>query len=40
LLAHELDARFGLKLPGVELPLAQGEAHKQRCLQALALYGT
>jgi len=40
LLAHELDARYGLKLPGVELALAQGEAHQQRCLQALALFGT
>jgi uncharacterized protein (DUF58 family) len=39
LLAHELDARFGLRLPGVELPLAQGEAHKQRCLLELALFG-
>ncbi len=34
--ARELD--YGLRLPGLELSPAQGEAHKRRCLEALALY--
>jgi uncharacterized protein (DUF58 family) len=34
--AQELD--YGLRLPGVELAPAQGEFHKRRCLEALALY--
>lgn len=29
---------FGLRLPGVELPPAQGDAHRLRCLEALALW--
>ncbi|RNE93841.1 DUF58 domain-containing protein [Marichromatium sp. AB32] len=32
-------ARFGLRLPGVEEPLAAGEAQLQRCLTRLALFG-
>jgi uncharacterized protein (DUF58 family) len=34
------DARltFGLKLPGATLPLASGDEHKARCLEALALH--
>jgi uncharacterized protein (DUF58 family) len=34
--AQELD--YGLRLPGNELAPAQGEMHKRRCLEALALY--
>ena len=34
--AQELD--YGLRLPGVEWPPAQGESHLRRCLEALALY--
>jgi uncharacterized protein (DUF58 family) len=34
--AQELD--YGLRLPGTTLPPAQGEPHRQQCLQALALY--
>jgi uncharacterized protein (DUF58 family) len=30
---------FGLDLPGALLAPAQGEAHRERCLQALALHG-
>lgn len=29
---------YGLRLPGVELDLARGDAHRAGCLQALALY--
>ena len=29
---------YGLKLPGVELPPAQGLEHRQQCLKALALF--
>ena len=28
---------YGLRLPGTEIPPAGGEAHKRRCLEALAL---
>ncbi|MFL6549893.1 MAG: DUF58 domain-containing protein [Povalibacter sp.] len=31
---------FGLKLPQLELPANIGAAHRQRCLTALALFGT
>lgn len=34
--AQELD--YGLRLPGIEFPPAQGELHRRQCLQALALY--
>jgi uncharacterized protein (DUF58 family) len=30
--------RYGLRLPGVEIPIASGVAHKQRCLEALACF--
>jgi uncharacterized protein (DUF58 family) len=30
---------YGLRLPGSEIPPGQGEAHKLRCLAALATYG-
>lgn len=29
---------FGLRLPGVEIPPDRGEAHRTRCLEALALF--
>ena len=32
------DALYGLRLPGVEFAPARGDAHRQRCLEALALY--
>lgn len=35
--AERLGLEYGLRLPGVELPPASGEAHKRRCLEALAL---
>lgn len=31
--------RYGLSLPGVELPPGQGPSHKAECLRALALFG-
>ncbi|MCP8467323.1 DUF58 domain-containing protein [Pseudomonas sp. ZM23] len=30
---------FGLRLPGVQLPVATGDAHRDACLRALALFG-
>ena len=30
--------RYGLRLPGRELPLGQGESHRRACLEALALW--
>jgi len=38
LAAERAGARYGLRLPALELPLARGEAHRAACLQALALY--
>lgn len=38
LAAHRAGTTFGLRLPGVELPLGQGEAHRRACLEALALW--
>jgi len=32
-------ADYGLRLPGQEFPPAHGEAQRQHCLEALALYG-
>ncbi|MER2517713.1 MAG: DUF58 domain-containing protein [Candidatus Accumulibacter phosphatis] len=37
--ADEAQARYGLKLPGKQLAVGQGEAHRASCLQALALHG-
>ena len=37
LLAERLGQNYGLRLTGLELPPSQGEAHKLRCLEALAL---
>ena len=38
LAAERSGARYGLRAPGLELPPAQGEAQRDACLQALALY--
>lgn len=35
--ADKLGLDYGLRLPGQEIPPAGGEAHKRRCLEALAL---
>ncbi len=35
----EQQLEYGLRIPGMEIPPASGEAHKHRCLRALALYG-
>ena len=36
--AHAQSLRYGLCLPGVDIPAGSGEAHRRRCLEALALY--
>jgi uncharacterized protein (DUF58 family) len=36
--AERSGARYALRIPGVELPPARGDAHAAACLQALALY--
>jgi uncharacterized protein (DUF58 family) len=38
LLAEKLGLQYGLRLGGQEIAPDSGEAHKRRCLQALALY--
>ena len=38
LAAHRADADYGLRLPGVEIAPADGEAQRTRCLEALALW--
>ncbi len=38
LAAHRGGADFGLRLPGLELPLAQGDAQRRASLEALALW--
>ena len=35
--AEKLGENYGLRLPGQEIPPGTGEAHKRRCLEALAL---
>jgi uncharacterized protein (DUF58 family) len=35
--AEQLELDYGLRLPGVEITPSHGEAHKRRCLEALAL---
>jgi uncharacterized protein (DUF58 family) len=37
--AAEQGLAFGLRLPGLEVPLGEGEDHKHRCLAALATFG-
>ena len=36
--AESEDRRYGLQLPGARIPPAQGDAHRRRCLEALALF--
>ena len=38
LAADRAGAHYGLRLPGVEIAPARGDAHRAACLQALALY--
>jgi uncharacterized protein (DUF58 family) len=38
LAAEREGARYGLRLPGAELPPGRGEAHRGACMEALALY--
>jgi uncharacterized protein (DUF58 family) len=38
LLAEERGLRYGLKLPGVRVPLGEGFQHRERCLKELAIY--
>lgn len=38
LAADGADIRYGLRLPGVDIPPASGDAHRHRCLEALALF--
>jgi uncharacterized protein (DUF58 family) len=37
--AHAVSRAYGLRLPGVDVPANVGNAHRQRCLTALALFG-
>ena len=37
--ADRTNEDYGLRLPGQEFPPAHGESHRQRCLEALALFG-
>lgn len=37
--AHAHGEAFGLRLPGIEIPVEQGEAQRRRCLAALADFG-
>ena len=39
LAAEEKQARYGLRLPGRDIQPAQGTAHRDSCLELLALYG-
>jgi uncharacterized protein (DUF58 family) len=34
-----MQACYGLRLPGRDIEPAQGQAHRDACLEALALYG-
>lgn len=38
LAADAAQVRYGLRLPGTDLPLGRGPEHRERCLIALALY--
>jgi len=37
--AHAAGLTYGLRLPGATLELAAGEAHRDRCLETLAVFG-
>jgi uncharacterized protein (DUF58 family) len=39
ILAARNGLRFGLRLPGIEVELGEGEAQRERCLRELALFG-
>ena len=39
LAAEAAHIRYGLALPGCEIPPDQGDTHRNKCLEALALYG-
>ena len=36
--AHALRLAYGLRLPSMAVPMAAGDEHRERCLEALALY--
>jgi uncharacterized protein (DUF58 family) len=36
--SHAQGLRYGLRLPGVDIPADNGAMHRRRCLEALALY--
>ena len=36
--AHARGVSFGLRLPGATIPMAGGDAQRERCLEALALF--
>lgn len=36
--AHAQQLSYGLRLPGMDIALGSGEAHRHRCLEALALF--
>ena len=38
-MAEQAQLAYGLALPGFRLPPATGAAHRDRCLEALALFG-
>lgn len=38
--AEAAGRRYGLRLPGLEIPPGSGRPHRHRCLEALALYGS
>jgi len=38
--AHRMGYQWGLRLPGLNLPPASGDAHRHQCLRALALFAT
>jgi uncharacterized protein (DUF58 family) len=38
LAAERIGSRYALRIPGTEIELARGDAHRAQCLQALALY--
>jgi uncharacterized protein (DUF58 family) len=37
--AEQRGQQYGLRLPGTAIPPGRGEAHRTRCLEALALFG-
>jgi uncharacterized protein (DUF58 family) len=36
--AHAAGVSYGLRLPGEKVDMSSGESHRERCLEALALY--